>query len=588
MRKKLTAGALLVILLTVLVLGGNQLIIQLFTRFTDKLILENNELYALEELKGSLGKILIHENHYLISHEDFQVSLEDAEEKLAFCQQELSQVHKGKEWESVELMFFELRENVEEVLRTNTGDEVMLHIISHQAMDLITTVESLIGETVSEITEYEERSQKARIHGTVTVIALGFVLILVLSLWSYRLIRSITRPIGQLVDTTRKISEGNRDLRVRVDSKDEFLLLANSFNGMLDTLNRTTISEKYLNNILNHLYGALMVTDANGQISSVNLATTRLLNCREEEMIGRGILHFFKNGNDPGELENRPDSDLEKLAGILSERSIMTNSEGKEILVHVTAVVLKDKKNEAEGMVVVGHDLTEEKKNQDRMEKMRKERRIAIHEAQEQERFRISRDLHDGLGQLLTGISYSLQQSETSREIGSYTAEMLQTQINTAIQESKNIAQNLTPIVLKDFGLPAAIENLVQRSNQLDQTFFSFNSYSFDARIDTRLEKSLFRICQEAVNNIMKHAEASKATIELYKVEDMIVLVVEDNGKGFDPKTTDRNDQVSGVGLISMKERVDAFGGEFTIHSEPGKGAELLVEMPCRKDTRYE
>jgi PAS domain S-box-containing protein len=588
MRKKLTAGALLVILLTVLVLGGNQLIIQLFTRFTDKLILENNELYALEELKGSLGKILIHENHYLISHEDFQVSLEDAEEKLAFCQQELSQVHKGKEWESVELMFFELRENVEEVLRTNTGDEVMLHIISHQAMDLITTVESLIGETVSEITEYEERSQKARIHGTVTVIALGFVLILVLSLWSYRLIRSITRPIGQLVDTTRKISEGNRDLRVRVDSKDEFLLLANSFNGMLDTLNRTTISEKYLNNILNHLYGALMVTDANGQISSVNLATTRLLNCREEEMIGRGILHFFKNGNDPGELENRPDSDLEKLAGILSERSIMTNSEGKEILVHVTAVVLKDKKNEAEGMVVVGHDLTEEKKNQDRMEKMRKERRIAIHEAQEQERFRISRDLHDGLGQLLTGISYSLQQSETSREIGSYTAEMLQTQINTAIQESKNIAQNLTPIVLKDFGLPAAIENLVQRSNQLDQTFFSFNSYSFDARIDTRLEKSLFRICQEAVNNIIKHAEASKATIELYKVEDMIVLVVEDNGKGFDPKTTDRNDQVSGVGLISMKERVDAFGGEFTIHSEPGKGAELLVEMPCRKDTRYE
>ena len=217
------------------------------------------------------------------------------------------------------------------------------------------------------------------------------------------------------------------------------------------------------------------------------------------------------------------------------------------------------------------------------MENLRKERMIAIHEAQELERLRISRDLHDGLGQLLNGISYSVEKIREEHAIDKDVAERLQKQVNTAIQETKSIAQNLTPNVLKDFGLIAAIENLVQRTNLLNRTQFIFNSYSFTERIDAKLEKAIFRICQEAVNNIIKHSGATEATIELYRVEDMIVLVVEDDGRGFDIEKFNQKEEIKGFGLISMRERVHAFDGDFSIHSNSGTGTEIVIELPCRK-----
>ena len=99
--------------------------------------------------------------------------------------------------------------------------------------------------------------------------------------------------------------------------------------------------------------------------------------------------------------------------------------------------------------------------------------------AREEERRRLRRDLHDGLGQLLTAISYAVQKIDEEHSVNEEFVERLQIQVNTAILEAKNIAQNLAPIVLKDFGLPAAIENLVQRTNLLKKTHFIFNSYAF-------------------------------------------------------------------------------------------------------------
>jgi len=95
MRRRLSKGALIMIILVLVVLGGNQLIIGLFSRISEKLILENHELFALEELKGALGKILIEESQYLVSEADIIASLENAETKLIVCREELSHVHAG-------------------------------------------------------------------------------------------------------------------------------------------------------------------------------------------------------------------------------------------------------------------------------------------------------------------------------------------------------------------------------------------------------------------------------------------------------------------------------------------------------------
>lgn len=571
------------IFLVLVVLGGNQVIIGLFSRFSDKLILENHELNALQELKGALGKILIIDNEYLINHEDIRASIDNADRKLDICREVLSPVHKGETWEKIEIMFRAVKENVNLLINSPPENGVLQHIISHQILDLIAKVESLIIETVQEIGEYEIMTRKVKVHGTITVDVIGTMLILLLAIGSIKFIRGLTRPIEQLVDATKMIEEGDRNLRVQVDSKDEFKQLADSFNSMLDALNKTSISEKYLSNILNNLYGALLVTDAETRIRSINAATSRMLNYEEADLIGKKILPLFNDEEKPVSSKRKEETNLKEISKRIAKKTGMLARDGHEIPVFVTSVVLKNEEGDPEGMVVVGHDLTEEKANEAKLENLRKERMIAIHEAQELERLRISRDLHDGLGQLLTGISYSVQKIQEEHTIDKGFVERLQKQVNTAIQETKSIAKNLAPNVLKDFGLIAAIENLVQRTNLLNRTPFIFNSYSFTERIDTKLEKAIFRICQEAVNNIIKHSGATEATIELYMVENMIVLVVEDDGKGFDIEKLNQKEETKGFGLISMRERVHAFDGDFAIHSNASNGTEIVIEIPCRK-----
>ena len=571
------------IFLALIVLGSNQLIIGMFSRFSEKLIEENHELNSLQELKGALGKILIYDNQYLIDHKDIRASVDSANSKLDDCREKLSLVHKQETWDRVEFMFRTMNENVNLLVKSPSNDGVLCHIISHQILDLITEAESLINETVEEINEYEIKSQKVKVHGTITVVVFAMLLILVLAVGSFRFIRSLAQPIEQLVDATKKIGDGDRHLRVKVDSQDEFMLLAGSFNSMLDALNITSISERYLSKILNNLYGALLVTDAEARIRTINTSTSRMLKYEETDINGKSILTLFNDENFRVDPEKKSGPILIELAERIAEQTGMLDSEGYEIPVFVTSVVLKNSAGDPEGMVVVGYDLTEEKKNEAKIEKLRKERMIAIHEAQELERLRISRDLHDGLGQLLTAISYAVQKIGEEGAADRNFAERLQTQVNTAIQEAKNISHDLAPNVLKDFGLPAAIENLVQRTNPIHKTRFIFNSYSFSERIDAKLEKAIFRICQEAVNNIIKHAGASEATIELYRVEDMIALVVEDDGNGFDTEKLNYKEGEGGLGLISMRDRVNAFDGDLSINSNMGTGTEIVMEIPCRK-----
>jgi len=206
---------------------------------------------------------------------------------------------------------------------------------------------------------------------------------------------------------------------------------------------------------------------------------------------------------------------------------------------------------------------------------------MAINEAQENERLRIATDIHDGMGQMLTGISYTIQELECDEKTDIPVIEKLQNQVNNTIQEAKSIAQNLTPIMIKDFGLVAAIQNLVDRTNQSNEVKIVFNAYDFEKRIDAKLEKGIYRITQEAINNIIKHSKAKSATIQLFRDAGQIVLVVEDDGVGFKVGDPLNKDAISGIGLISMRERVYAFDGVFSIDSQPGNGTEIMVELPC-------
>ena len=127
----------------------------------------------------------------------------------------------------------------------------------------------------------------------------------------------------------------DRNLRVEVDSEDEFQILAASFNSMLDTLNKTSISEKHLSKILNNLYGALLVTDSKARIKSINATTSKMLRMKESQLIGKEIYSLFKSTSSRSDKKSTEGSNLYELAKKLTSETTMLDKDGREIPVYV-------------------------------------------------------------------------------------------------------------------------------------------------------------------------------------------------------------------------------------------------------------
>lgn len=203
--------------------------------------------------------------------------------------------------------------------------------------------------------------------------------------------------------------------------------------------------------------------------------------------------------------------------------------------------------------------------------------------AQEEERRRVAYDLHDGLAQTASAAYQHLQifmrhhspGSATSREELEEALELLR----QTVGEARQMISGLRPTVLDDFGLAAAIRLQVEllRSEGLD---VGYKEALGDERLPTEVETTLFRVAQEALTNIRKHARASRAHVAIGRLEETVSLVVRDEGGGFRPDAA-RNGGGPGerVGLSSMRERVSLLGGRFEIHSEPGDGTSIAVEV---------
>ena len=201
-------------------------------------------------------------------------SMDDIYNSFLLCSKKLNEVHRRKNWIDIEKSISKLRNEYEGLSFEDLEEpEIRLLILPEIAL-VIKNINLLIDETAHEIEIYEIRNRKVRLHGTATVTIFGLVLILFLTIGSFRFIRIITKPIYLLVNTTKKIANGSRNIRAGVNSNDEFMELADSFNVMLDKLNETTVSEEYLNKIINNLYGALLVTDDHANILSINAKTT--------------------------------------------------------------------------------------------------------------------------------------------------------------------------------------------------------------------------------------------------------------------------------------------------------------------------
>ena len=198
---------------------------------------------------------------------------------------------------------------------------------------------------------------------------------------------------------------------------------------------------------------------------------------------------------------------------------------------------------------------------------------------QEEERSRLAKDLHDGLGGLLSGVKFSLSNMKDNLIITPDNMTVFERSLDmldTSIRELRRVAHNMMPEMLTKFGLDEALKEYCNTVNATKLLSVKYQSIGMDSRIEKSSEIIIYRIIQELLNNIMKHAAATEAMVQLIKEDARFSIVVEDNGKGFDTALLKTN---KGAGLISIQSRVDYLKGQLDIHSEQNKGTLVNIEF---------
>jgi signal transduction histidine kinase len=222
---------------------------------------------------------------------------------------------------------------------------------------------------------------------------------------------------------------------------------------------------------------------------------------------------------------------------------------------------------------------------QQRINELEKEKQLTATEAvlkgEEQERTRLAKDLHDGLGGMLSGIKYSLNNMKGNLIMTPDNAQAFERSmdmLDSSIQEMRRVAHNMMPEALVKFGLDTALKDFSTEINRSGALQVSYQSLGMEnATIDQTTAITAYRIVQELINNTMKHASARTAIVQVTKSNEQLTITVEDDGKGFD---TANLRQSTGIGWTNIQSRIEYLKGRLDIQSDPGKGSSVHIELP--------
>jgi len=201
-------------------------------------------------------------------------------------------------------------------------------------------------------------------------------------------------------------------------------------------------------------------------------------------------------------------------------------------------------------------------------------------EVQESERRSIARELHDEVGQALTSLRVELGLLER-KAIDPQQVVLGVTQLKQILEgvmeNLHRLAVNLRPASLDHLGLEAALRQHGASVSASHPLAVQIEAINWEGRLPTEVEVALYRIVQEAINNVVRHAQASHADVILERRDGHVIAIVEDDGLGFDPAAAGQTDR---LGLVGMRERAEALGGTFIVESAPGNGTTVCVEVP--------
>ncbi|HEY4208271.1 MAG TPA: PAS domain-containing sensor histidine kinase [Puia sp.] len=334
--------------------------------------------------------------------------------------------------------------------------------------------------------------------------------------------------------------------------------------------------------ILDNISDVVISTDLHYAIKSWNRAAEEMFGYKASEVLDKRIQEvvdydFLAASRETAWVELKRDG---KWKGVL-----LLKRDDEEVFLECSSSCIKDPDDQLTGYVSIYRDVTLQK-NLEKMileEEVRKKREIikAIMEAQEKERKEISSELHDNVNQILTTCKLFLEIARNNPADARFIDGCYQN-IQTVIEEIRNISHNLTPYTLKDLGLAAAVHDIVQKINQsgkLSIRLLSFQNLE-EETISPDIKLAIFRIIQEKINNVLKHAQATELNISLNVYDQRISVVLSDNGRGFDEKVVKK-----GMGLNNIQNRVEYYKGSFQLKTAPGEGCELRIELPCNQET---
>jgi PAS domain S-box-containing protein len=414
----------------------------------------------------------------------------------------------------------------------------------------------------------------------------------------------VVRPVEALVRASARLAGGDMSTRTGLrHGRDELGRLARTFDQMAQALEERELERQLAEETLQArdnmirelplLPAAVCVCDQAGGIELYNRTAGELWGWdpldHQDSRRFCGSYSLFHPDGTPMPHRDSPTAEVLRTGVPVRNRELVIGRpNGSRVPVLANVVPLRDSEGSLIGAVSCLQDITERKRVEDKLlesnDKLQLLSRRLV-ESQETERRHIARELHDEVGQTLTVAEMNLQAIARSPGAGLHKgrlSESLQA-VERVLEQVRDLSLNLRPSMLDDLGLDPALRWYTKRQAKLAGLQVEFRAEAMEARLDPVVETACFRVAQEALTNVVRHARARSVTVELRPQDGQLHLFVRDDGVGFDVAAL-REQAVLGasLGLLSMEERATLTDGGLECKSAPGQGAEVHAWFPLK------
>ena len=347
-------------------------------------------------------------------------------------------------------------------------------------------------------------------------------------------------------------------------------------------------SEERYRTLVETMNEGLVVISENGLLTYVNDQVCQRSGYSRDELIGRPVTGFLDESGKKILKEQMG----KRIRGEHEAYEIPTiKKNGQKVFVLISPKPIFDENGQFKSSFAVLTDITKRKRAEEALRESEKQLRHLSSQlltAQETERKRISRELHDELGQALAVLKLKvsfiegglLQDQRGIREECKNTLQYM----DQVIENVRRLSRDLSPAILEDLGLRAALLRLINNIVENNNAKVTFEMEDIDHLLSQNAQIIIYRTLQEALTNVAKHAEAKNISVVIKKAKDRVSFRVEDDGKGFDVvKVARREPMEKGLGLATMEERARMLGGALDLWSQEGKGTRLTFDIPMEK-----